>query len=479
MKGDRLNISRPVRRWAAAAAVLFALTLAPRAFAQVASLFYAEEKKENRIFVFNVKVNWERFVAAGETGTGLTRIGVGPAGETVFADNETALELFFFKYGIKEEVVRPKAPTNRVSWANGRTTFDWDTGQLNFSNRLQLRFTQEMPDSKVRLAGTDAAGDQKGSFRIRRYEPQFTGWFYKPYITAQLEFAFQDLNAAGPGSAGLNDMWINYDFSKGPRKFRIQMGQFKVPFGRQELSSSHSQQFVDRSIVAGEYERGRDLGAQIDGYLFNNKIEWRTGLFNGNGRSNNTNDNAKYQYDARVMYQLGGRTVPYSESDFESTDKPLLGIAMQFEANDFANTVTTTPLPVVVACPCVNGGALKRTAFGPDVSFKFKRFFLMAAYYDRQVTPASPVGSTFKSNGYHMQASYLFDKGRHFEVGGRWASWDPTDKIANNDRTEIGGVFNYFYNRHPLKVQLDFRQLEDKLAKTKNKEFRIGTQFFF
>jgi hypothetical protein len=71
-------------------------------------LFYAEEKKNDRIYVFNVKANWERFMASGETGTGLTRIGVGPAGETVFADNETALELFFFKHGIKEEVSGPR-----------------------------------------------------------------------------------------------------------------------------------------------------------------------------------------------------------------------------------------------------------------------------------------------------------------------------------------------------------------------------------
>lgn len=82
------------------AALLGCLAFAGPAGAQILGLFYAEERKENRIFVFNNKATWERFKASGETGTGLTRIGLGPNGETVFADNETALELFFFKYGI-------------------------------------------------------------------------------------------------------------------------------------------------------------------------------------------------------------------------------------------------------------------------------------------------------------------------------------------------------------------------------------------
>ena len=42
-------------------------------------------------------------------GTGLTRPGAGPNGETVVADSETALELFFFKHGIPQVVEKPGA----------------------------------------------------------------------------------------------------------------------------------------------------------------------------------------------------------------------------------------------------------------------------------------------------------------------------------------------------------------------------------
>ena len=95
-----------------AAGMLLALALAGGVSAQ--GMFYAEERKDGRIYVFNVTENWERFKASGETGTGLTRLGYGPGGETVYADNEQALELFNFKHCITETVARPKAPVQTI-----------------------------------------------------------------------------------------------------------------------------------------------------------------------------------------------------------------------------------------------------------------------------------------------------------------------------------------------------------------------------
>jgi len=50
-------------------------------------------------------------------------------------------------------------------------------------------------------------------------------------------------------------------------------------------------------------------------------------------------------------------------------------------------------------------------------------------------------------------------------------------------RKEIGGALNYYYNRHNLKVQADFRNLKDTAANagvgTSTNEFRLQTQFIF
>ena len=55
--------------------------------------------------------------------------------------------------------------------------------------------------------------------------------------------------------------------------------------------------------------------------------------------------------------------------------------------------------------------------------------------------------------------------------------------MSGNDRTEIGGAASYYYNKHALKVQADFRQLKDDAANsgagTTTNEFRLQTQFIF
>jgi hypothetical protein len=85
----------------------------PPAFAQ--GFYYKEIKKDDRIYVFNVAANAERFEKTGEMGTGITRLGAGPNGETVVGDNERALQLFFFKHGISEPVPDPPPPPPTAS----------------------------------------------------------------------------------------------------------------------------------------------------------------------------------------------------------------------------------------------------------------------------------------------------------------------------------------------------------------------------
>ena len=71
-----------------------------------------------------------------------------------------------------------------------------------------------------------------------------------------------------------------------------------------------------------------------------------------------------------------------------------------------------------------------------------------------------------------------------WELAFRYAQIDPSDLARpTTTATEIGGAFSYYYNRHNLKVQADFRQIEDEAANsgrgTKTKEFRLQTQFIF
>jgi hypothetical protein len=95
----------------------------------------------------------------------------------------------------------------------------------------------------------------------------------------------------------------------------IRGGQFKVPFGRQEFTSSEKQQFVDRSILSFEFTKSRDVGLMLWGATAQSRVAWALGAFNGNQRNRPANDNGKMQWNARLTFQPWG-DVGYSEADF-------------------------------------------------------------------------------------------------------------------------------------------------------------------
>ena len=92
--------------------------------------------------------------------------------------------------------------------------------------------------------------------------------------------------------------------------------------------------------------------------------------------------------------------------------------------------------------------------------------------------------------GWLVQASYAWKGpgvvpgGGFWELAFRYSRIDPSDIVSvPNDRTEIGGALSWYANKHNLKAQADFRQLEDDAANsgagTDTREFRLQTQFIF
>jgi phosphate-selective porin len=469
-------------RGALAAAVLAALT-AGEAQAQVAytantvtSVFYREFLKDGRYFVFNNPTAAAAFEQSGETGVGITRIGIGPKGESVFADNETALELFLFKHGLTAEVKRPSAPPLNIQWRDGKTRMTIGSNfYLELSNRVQVRYTHEFPDDSIKLAGTESAGDSKGSFRIRRAKLKFEGWFYKPYLQYEVQTNWPGISSANLGNY-LEDANINWDVTKGKKQFMVKLGQYKVPFGLQELVSSGSQQLVDRALVSNAYFRGRDTGVTVWGVLGNNKFEYRAGLFNGNGLTRSVNDNDKFQYNARVTFQPNG-AVPLgtysgahqSESDFESKalGKPIFTINAAFEHNDLSFVATDLKTN------------LKSTLYTVDAMFKYRGFSTTGAYTWGEREPQE-VNAKFDTSGWFVQAGY-FLKPEKWEIAARYGEQDPSDLVGPDKITEIRGGINYFYARHALKVQLDYGQVKTETSSgdRTNNELRIQTQLIF
>ena len=455
-------------------ALLLGLAVAASSWAQ--GMFYKEIAKDGRIYVFNDAKKADAFEKSGETGTGLSRMGVGPKGETVFADSETALELFFFKHGISETVEKPKPTVQTVVWRDGKTRFTLGSNfYLEVSNRVQIRYSHVFPDDAVKLAGSEAAGDSQGSFRIRRAKLKFEGWFYKPWMQYEVQTNWPGTSTANLAGY-LEDANINWDVTKGKKQFMVKFGQFKVPFGLQELTSSGSQQFVDRSLVSNAYFRGRETGVSVWGVLGKNKFEYRGMISNGNGVTRSANDNDKFQYNARVTFQPTGATplgtysgAHQSESDFETKalGKPIFTVSAAVEQNDLSFVATDLKTNI------------KSTLYEVDMLFKYQGFSATGAYIWGEREPQE-VNKKFDTSGWYLQAGY-FLKPEKWEVAFRYAEQDPSDLVGPDKITEIRGGLNFFYARHALKVQADYGQIKtgNSSGDRKNNEFRLQTQFIF
>ncbi|MFB3855099.1 MAG: porin [Vicinamibacterales bacterium] len=462
-------------RSSAFAALLVPAILASSVVSSAQGLYYKEIRKDGRIYVFNIAANAERFERSGEAGVGVTRTGAGPAGETVVGDNERALQLFFFKHGISEPVPEPPAPVQTVAWRDGKTRITTDAAYLEISSRVQVRFTGELPDDRTQVAGTAKAGDPRGSFRIRRAKFKLEGWISRPWLTYETQVNFPGVTGSNPGAL-LEDAAFDVDLTKGRGLLRMHAGQFKVPFGAQELTSSGNQQFVDRALASNAFFRGRDTGLAVWGATPDNRIEWRFGIFNGSGLTRSANDNAAFQYNARVMWQPNGSQALnqrawvtgalYSESDFESTTTPIYAVGLNWENQDNHHATS--------------GNDQKWNAVTIDGIFKFRGFSLNGMYCWAERQPE--IGESFGSSGGFIQAGKLFSR-RRFEVAFRYGEHGPGDRVARNNTREVRAALNYYHLRHGLKWQTDVGHVELQAGAAnppvKTVELRSQLQFVF
>jgi hypothetical protein len=158
--------------------------------------------------------------------------------------------------------------------------------------------------------------------------------------------------------------------------------------------------------------------------------------------------------------------------DSAAAGSPLLAVAGQFAHNDRHDATT--------------GNDPRDQTWGVDYTFKYRGFATVGEASFRNTRPET--GPEFDQKGYLVQASYAWKApgvaGASFwEIAGRYAWIDPSDLLGGNDQKEWGAALNYYYNRHNLKMQLDWRQIEDDAANagrgTENQELRLQAQFIF
>jgi phosphate-selective porin len=146
--------------------------------------------------------------------------------------------------------------------------------------------------TQVRYTRTD---EDINGFRIRRARAGLKGEILK-----KINYALQIDASKSPI---LLDARVEITFSP---YARLTLGQFKVPFGLENLTSSSALDTINRSQTVENLcpgrdieAQGRDIGVALSGKF--SRIEYNLGVFNGEG-SNRTDTNEKKDLVARLGF---------------------------------------------------------------------------------------------------------------------------------------------------------------------------------
>ncbi|MCX8071720.1 MAG: OprO/OprP family phosphate-selective porin [Candidatus Binatia bacterium] len=375
---------------------------------------------------------------------------------------------------------------------------------VTLGNRLQVRYT---------YLDQDVAGSSASSlFRIRRFKFFLNGNAFYPWLKYKLQadWVGGHDSAANTQRPELDDAYVDVAYFPFAA---LQVGQFKVPFNRSELTSSGSLQFVDRAITNTRFSLVRDQGVSLHGVLGEVEkpwLEYAAGVFNGNGRNRADKDNSDHMGAARIYWTPLG-TLKYSESDLDNSPRPLLGIGAAYVFNVVQSRNTSTTALTRTFPDPTNPEQLLTTQIGQrttvvnssadyhrataDIHAKWRGASLLADYFfetrddktprvtttdtlfGQPPTIMSSLGvpkGTTHTHGLNVQAGYFVIPST-LELAIRYAQVNP-DGPANRQEEYRVGV-GWFIWQHALKLQADVGSLVYEQAKgPKREDLELRTQ---
>ncbi|MFN2507269.1 MAG: porin [Chthoniobacterales bacterium] len=343
-------------------------------------------------------------------------------------------------------------------------------------------------------------GEIKDRFRIRRGRISLSGDYTEHFdFKAEGEFSQSDTaltvrdangetlaSNATRTSFGATDIFINWHSFPG---FNLKAGQFKAPFGLEQLTPDTKLFTAERSLVTTALTPERQIGVQIWGKPLTDLwpeqkdlITYYAGAFNGTGRNTTVNDNSEFMYVGRMEVQALRSQILNQETSIKvgaqglsSRDETGTSISSVLRENsDGSLSGLSLPSPGT------------RKAYGFDLSLRAGPFDLVAEYISEQLNPRSavPLFSRFTAEGYYLQGSY-FVLPKKLQLVTKWESFDP-DQAPNDDIKSITAGLNYYLKGDDLKLLAnyihtwsDFREANPESGESDFDEVILRLQVMF
>lgn len=312
---------------------------------------------------------------------------------------------------------------------------------LSLGGLLQVQFENgDRGDSRFPATGEDR-------FYLRRARMNATGTFAE-----QLDFRVEFDLAGTLGStnglrAQMTDGYVNWNHYAGAQ---IRAGQFKTPFGFEQLYPDPRLLTMERSLANDRLTLNRQLGAQLWGDLLDKHVSYAVGVFNGNGVNNSANDNGKFLWAARLS------ATPWKGELFGGPASWAIG-GNYFESEDTALSLLDLNLDSTPTTADKDGLFTgKRHGYGFDSQLETGPFSLWVEYLDNHLEPtdAKPFAE-FDADGWYVQAG-VFLMPKKLQAVAKYETFDPSRRLSNDDTSTVTLGLNYYIKGNNLKLQLDY-----------------------
>lgn len=178
----------------------------------------------------------------------------------------------------------------------------------------------------------------------------------------------------------------------------ISLGEFKAPFGAEELQGKGKITFLERAQIDQLLAPGRQVGVQASGSFLDERLTYRAGMFNGNGRSFQ-NDDGRFLYAAHVQYNNVGPVEFYEDLMVQ------LGASFAFSRD---SSVDLTNRGAFLGVPIALGSFRgDRTLVAVDFRSSYRGFLLRGEYMHGALDPAGAAASAGVEGGY-VESGYSY-----------------------------------------------------------------------
>ena len=332
----------------------------------------------------------------------------------------------------------------------------------------------------------------KERFRLRRARINLTGDFAEQF-DFKIEGDFENSDGISSSRTAFSGTDIFVNWHQFPEA-QIKVGQWKAPFGLEQLTPDTSLYIIERSLPTGAITPERQIGVQLWGKPFTNVwpdekdlLTYYAGIFNGNGRNTTINDNNNFMYVGRLELQ------PFKGKILGQDSSLKLGADVLNSRDDKGTNISQSLNLLVNAdgslSPYVLPGADERTAWSVDAWLKLGPFDLIGEYLEeyvngRTVNGVAPGFADFTTNGYYITAAYFLIP-KKLQAAVRWEDLNPGQKGSDGIHSITGGL-NYYIHGDDIKLMVnyihtwsDFREANPDLGRDQFNEVIGRVQVMF